>query len=221
MIDNSVYVFNHLPRTGGVTVSAALASWFDPVFDYQDGPTDEARRRWLRNPLDVDRLKPGQVLIGHYTGEGALERRYPGLLSNPRVRAITFLRDPWDASLSALRSQAGAHLLTAGSDCALMSLAGWMSKALGVPLLSLRVALERYWFVGTTERLADSIAALARLVGRDAAKVEVNNASDRNLDLEISGTLRNRFRSAARSDFELHSIATRRLEESLRRLATP
>jgi hypothetical protein len=217
----TIYVYNHLPRTGGMTIARVLGTWFEPVLDYQTTESDDARERWLAEPINIAGLRPGQVLIGHYTGTGSLESRYPMVFDNDRFRLITFLRDPWAATMSCLKSPAGKHLIeTTDPSRGLMRLSGWMSRALGVPPLSPEAALGRYWFVGLTEYITESLTALATLLRVPLPNISRTNASPDGLVIPVSKSRFAEFCAASALDFKLHRIATFRLEQQLRHLST-
>ena len=73
-----VYVFTHIPRTGGAALGALLARVFNPVYDYPGRTRDEFADGWTNRWSWA--LCGGDVLLGHYTARGAtLFERYPEL----------------------------------------------------------------------------------------------------------------------------------------------
>jgi hypothetical protein len=206
-------VFNHLPRTAGLTLTTLLATWRHVTLDYQSDDSEHARNSWLARPLHLDQLAPGSALVGHYTGAGRLSARYPHIFDDARFRLVTFLRDPWATALSALGSSAGQHLLAARAPAeAAMSLAGAFAKALDVPPLAPREALARYWFVGLTERLETSMQLLARRLGHAAPEAMLTHNA-RTAQVGLPEQPPSSFRAAARDDYALYDIARARLEQ--------
>lgn len=215
-----ILVFNHLPRTGGLTLATILSTWLEPVYDYQSDASEVARHAWRSHPIDLKSLRKGQVLIGHYGGDTPIDMRYPDIFVNPRFRVLTVLRDPWSATQSALASKAAVHLLeTASLGDTALALAGRMGRALGAPPLSAKEALSRYWFVGTTERLSDSVRLLAQRLGVGVpSNIPFMNRSTRSMPEEVDQAFE-RFRCAAQIDYELHAEANARLNSDIARHA--
>ncbi len=214
MNDNYIYVFNHLPRTAGGALTEALTRWFHPVFDYQTSPDDEARRRWLSCRIDLKRMQPGQILIGHYTGtDGALHVRYQEVFDSERYRLITFLRDPWEMAISNFRYFAGLQELdSAKPDTAILALVNCYGKALNSPPLPPDEALDTYWFVGETGCLQLCCDRLADLVAMKRYQLKRVNRSVSFLKMKISLNTEQLFKEQSNIDFQLYRIAQSRAQ---------
>ena len=156
-----IYIFNHLPRTGGGSLLAALSAVRPVVHDYL--PADEPGfATWRANPLRLDDITPGTIVAGHYTARGArLHERYPETADAARFRLITFLRQPgaWCRSHLCYFGASVTHdaVNARGAE------RGVFARALAAsddPIAS----LDRYWFVGLAERAqADGDRLFARL----------------------------------------------------------
>jgi len=175
--DDFVYVFNHIPRTGGGALAVMLASVLRPVYDYP-GQTEAEFARWLETPVALDSLGAGDLLIGHYTAPGGwLLQRYPEAFDSSRYRLITVLRDPWAWVCSLLR-YFGREGLGFGSEKeAVTRLAGLYSRVLEVPGDSGQDALSAYWFVGITEDLQSAADRLLHVWRKPPRQLNAVNLS--------------------------------------------
>lgn len=211
--EDAIYVFNHLQRTAGGAMTAALGTRLRMVLDYQAGPTDQDLAHWLAHPIMLDRLRPGDMLIGHYTAPGGrLHERYPSVFESPRYRLVTFLREPLDWVESQLRYFGCAGLDVHDEDEAIDVLAGTFARMYGLPGGSLHAhPLDAYWFAGAYSRTADDARRLLHQLGIDAQALRVVNAGPESgvMPLLDAGQ-RARYRRVAAADFELYNRITRR-----------
>lgn len=214
------YVFHHVPKCAGTTARTAFAFWFVPVPDYHPWWSVEDMSaeyfEWTRRPPDVRRLRAAEMMAGHWCGPGSfLHERHPQVFADARFRAVTILRDPFEARLSYLHyyrrenrpegrhSQEEWMLMQENPLCALM----------GIDPENCEAALDRYWFVGISERLPETFAALRKHLGAGPTWVAHRNASERG-DERASSALREEFRKRSAGDYRLYAHALRRFEEA-------
>jgi hypothetical protein len=210
-----VYIFNHIPRSAGGAVGRLLGSILRPVFDYP-GPTANALRDWLASPVALESLPPGSVLMGHYTAPGGrLHERYPIATLSPRYRLVTILRDPWSWACSHLRYFGVRQLECERVEEVLDKLSGTYARALNVPALTPSAALDRYWFVGTVERIQVACDCLLAELGKPRAALERINPSSKRAGPEPSQALRVRYLARAEMDLSLYRTAAARLARSV------
>jgi hypothetical protein len=208
MQDDFVYIFNHVPRTGGASLGRVLSRWFEPVWDYQVGADGAARERWLDNPLSLATLPGGSAVVGHYGGEGGrLRDRYPEVFTSPRYRLITFLRDPWQLALSYARRMTEETSGAMSPREAVLSIAGVFTRSLGQDGQPPARVLDDYWFVGTTESIQSCCDALADRSGRPRERVEQSNAA--RAAFAPPGELWSEFQERAADDLRLHRHVSR------------
>jgi len=170
------YVFHHLPKCGGNSVKQTLLRWFVPVEDYaHKGPIpadNETAEDFADRRLDLDRIDwagpPRRLLVGHFELAGCrLFERYPETAAPP-YRRFTFLRDPLDRALSYFHfaKRTGRFPL----DCDrledfLRSVENPLARLLASRAEDALDTLERYWFVGTLDRIDADMARLAEWLG--------------------------------------------------------
>jgi len=217
MKDHHIYVFNHFPRTAGGALIEALSQWFCPVFDYQKSPDNDARNRWLSDRIDLKRLRPGQILIGHYTGSGAaLHQRYPEVFDADRYRLITFLRNPWEMAISNYRYLAALREVDAANpDRVVLALVNCYSKGLGSPPLQPNEALNAYWFVGETGCMQLCCDRLAEALTMKPYRLNRVNESPSVLKAIISPNTEPLFREQSNIDFQLYRLARLRAQMAI------
>lgn len=208
-----IYVFHHIPKAGGKSCLAAFSEWFELVRDYRHGNP-------LKTPdaypprVDLDSLDRSKLLCGHWESVGnRIFERYPEMLDREDVRIITFLRDPMEVVMSRYyygRRRHGNHLdKTIDEHLTDAEASNFVEKLLGCPRGGWRAHLERYWFVGVTERLQESFDVLAGLLGKPRVEVGVVNATDRGHERPSAGAVE-AYRRESPHDLALYAYALER-----------
>jgi hypothetical protein len=208
-----VYIFNHIPRAAGGSIGAFIESIFPVVRDYPSGPTQADLTAWRDAPIELDDLPNGTVIAGHYNAPGArLHERYPAALSSPRYRLITFLRDPqtWLRSCLEYFCAQGAALDTAAAE-----FVHAFAHAFEVPALSPKVALDRYWLVGTTDHAQACCNRLAAAMGVPPRTIARLNAARSRHDIAALNRAVRCYLAASPHDLALYEQARRRVERTL------
>jgi hypothetical protein len=209
-------LFNHIPKTGGNTVTKFLCSAFEPVYDYVPDSSDAAFQRWRTAPVDLTRMTGHVALIGHFTGPGCRpHERYPALANSPSVEMITFVRHPTELALSSYfyRLRTG-DCVESEFENVLFEMVGIYSNVFSVKKEEdIADALNAYSFVGVTERMAESIEFLARRLQIDPPYDDVGseNASERGCYPAEWKSIRAAFDRAARLDHQIYQFAYKRL----------
>jgi hypothetical protein len=175
-------VFVHLPKTGGMSLHAAMVGLLGEARVLRVG--DEAA---LAGFLAMDRaaLARYAFVSGHFTLAQAAERSLPG------ARFITVLRDPVDRLLSAFNYMASweAHPrhamfrtkgfadFVADSGEGLASEACWQLTGVGGAGAAIALLESCYAAVATRERLADLAALVAGWLGLPRPVLARENAT--------------------------------------------
>lgn len=168
-----LWVFLHLPKTGGTTFKAHLERHLEQdvslieLSDWGRQIRRKAGRPELAERSEEDRAKV-RVIAGHHAYYG-IHRLIPG----PRdVRYVSFMRDPAERCVSLYNFRRSRGVVTAGfeqwyeSDYQRESAVRFFAERLTDrriapdPERQLAVArqlLERCWFVTTTERLDEGL----------------------------------------------------------------
>lgn len=223
-LPDPLYVFHHIPRSGGQSLRLALMRWFTLVEDYAEYDAEVDAFRFPARP-DLSTLTPGHLLCGHWGLPGQnLFDRYPELAGHPGLRLITFLREPLElaTSLHYYEQMHWKSHVTRTLDERLEITVNYSATTLGyngaLPPTGLDVQrfLERYWFVGITERMRESFDLLADRLGKPRAEVTRFNAAPRSSGGPSSDAVV-RFRARSVLDGEIYRLAVERLDADLAR----
>jgi len=208
-----IYVFHHIPKAGGKSCLAAFGEWFELVRDYRSGKPRETPDAYPPK-ADLDALDETKLLCGHWEFPGyRIFERYPEFLERDDVRIITFLRDPLEIVISTYfygRRRNATHL-DKTLDERVDEVTNFVQRVLGCEAQAWRAHLERYWFVGVTERLQESFDVLADRLDKPRIEVPTENATSRD-GLRPSAEAMARFRARCVVDHEIHAYAQRRLD---------
>ena len=209
------YVFHHLHKTGGTTCAEVFRSWFRVRDDYGEP--------WAEHnpapPHDVDNFEPDEMLCGHFeTDSTRLWVRYPQILPDRRYRLISFLREPVELAQSdyfyrteGLTGRPGFVPVTLGEH--LRKAKGMFGTHFNFDDHNWRQVLDRYWFVGTLERLPECLAWLADAFGKPLPPIPRLNEMPRPVaadpeDIAI-------FKERNRRDYMIFEEINRRLDSRL------
>lgn len=169
-LDKPRYLFHHMPKTGGTSLKAVFATWFDLVEDY--------RPPWayiMPPKLDLQSIGPKKMLCGHFAADTApLTERYPETGDPKRWRKISFVRDPLERAIS-IHAYEKKLRLEYDQTYEPIPLGEYLRTNQGIFLSHFecdesnwRAALDSYWFIGTLERLPESLDSLAAKLGKPA-----------------------------------------------------
>ena len=122
------------------------------------------------------------MLAGHFEVEGAfLDQRYPEVLDDPDFRLITFVRNPIEIPQSmhfyARKNKPGYSVPSVSYRVA--NGRNVLATLLRCDELNYREVIDRYFFVGSVERLQESLDVLADLLEKPPVKVPVLNSAPR------------------------------------------
>ena len=210
----------HIPKCGGTSIRTALELWFGEKFFIHYFQESD------RPPKRVE-AGAGSCVHGHFNrakGLGLLEY-YPDAR-----QAVTFLRDPLEAAVSnyffwkqkARARQLRLGMITEGAEHDYRDIRDFFRKR---PLSHIpdfmpeevteancRDVMDRHFiFVGLLEEAEDSLAALARLLGRTPPDLPRENVSPRDeaLDRETAA----RFVADNALAYAVYDHGRRRFEE--------
>lgn len=216
-----VYLFHHVPKTGGASVNRALKNWFYCIRDYprRVDPDDWTAGHDYPPPLDLRRLTRGDCLTGHWDREGAyLHQRYPAALQGSRYRIFTVLRHPLEAKLSLLAWEAKQGKDFSGVEFAnaLLGRPNYLARRIPCDTSNYEEVLSRYLFIGLTAHLQQSMDALADHLGLPRVRVpRANRSRPGNARGSLPRHLLEAFRARNRLDFLMYEWARTRLRERL------
>lgn len=206
-----IAVFHHIPKCGGTSLVNVLSQWFCVVEDYQGRcETDFAGVP----PVDLGKLRNWHCLAGHFDSDGVfLHQRYPEVFRQERFLPFTFVRDPLATSISLYRYEKRAGLpYHATLEAHLRYRNNCMARCFPCTEHNYREILDRYSFIGITERMDESLQKLAALVERQPLGAPVMNADPLNgAQDELGPELVAEFHRRNRLDYAIYGYCQERL----------
>lgn len=218
MDSSPLYVFLHLPKTGGTTITGHLSQHLSAheLLFQGDGADRERQEKGIAPPEEwpEERLAPIRVITGHGTDVTS-----QSLLPSRPVRHVTIVRDPAPLMISRFNfdvSRSGEAL----------RFEDWYPEQRRNPTLrrlgnllgeqdldGVASALEDFWFVGVTEHLNDDLPHLFSAIGvppvwtnrrvtgggSDLAELELPGAADP-VPIERHATLTDEIRTLVHTD---------------------
>ncbi len=208
------HVFHHIPKCGGTSLVKAFSNWFTVIPDYRGAHGAEADSAYVARRVDLAGLTPHDMVVGHFEVEGAfLDQRYPEAFSDPRVRLLTFVRDPIELAQSLYWFERRNNLHPEGYTLQerVAGLTNVLAYMLRCDETNYRQVLDRYWFVGVCEHMQQSLDCLADALGRPRLMVPHINRSRR--DYQLCEEAAREFRERNALDYAIYREAQTRFAD--------
>jgi len=220
-----IYIFNHVPKCGGTTLSNIFRSWFVVVRDYPPHDVrfpdpDELKERmsnYQQNPVALVNLKPWHILTGHFHDTGfQLNYRYGKAMANSNVRIISFLRDPLDHRLSLYyyaqrRKHNWVKNMSVKQFIVTSYHQNYFARALECNETNYEVVLSKYYFIGIVEDFDLSIQLLSRKIGRPNPEMIPHLNKTERKQNELTEDEHVNFRSLNELDYKMYEFAKKML----------
>lgn len=215
-----VYIFHHIPKSGGTSVREALAKWFKTISDYR--PSVEktpATLKFLNNRLKIDRYNSRYCISGHFELPGNyLHERYPEIIEQPeRYRIFTVFRDPLNLAVSLYYYQLQEKIRKKEDETLedfVKKINNYTAGRLPCNMDDYLEILNRYFFIGINEYMQESLDKLAVLLKKPKIKVpELNRSPKDKQALNISSDTVQVFRKNNALDYLIYQHALKNFKE--------
>ena len=205
--DSHIYVFHHIPKCGGTSLYYAFKNWFKCKRDYRP-PWAEGKslEKFRSRPINLEKLKSGDMICGHYEVEGIyLSQRYPGLISDPHYRIITFVRHPLSLRLSLLKHEIHHHKITGKEsiESLLFDRPNWISERFPLCDSNMKDILDNYFYIGIFEQLQLSFDFLADILHKPKIILRQKNRS-KPREFPITEEMKQKFQEVHQMDYRLY-----------------
>lgn len=183
-----VYIFHHIPKTGGQALALTFRKWFKIQVDYFEKKNNI--NDFIRYRLNTHNLASDTCIVGHFTHEGTyVHQRYPEVIfQKNEFKLFTFIRDPLQTRISLYFYLKNKNLqknpASKGLVESLLSSSNVVSRSLICDESNYKEVLDRYFFIGIFERMQESVDKLASLLGKKKIQVMSSNKSSK--DSQIS-----------------------------------
>jgi hypothetical protein len=210
------YIFHHMPKTGGTSLKRIFAQWFNVLEDYREPWAYVAPA-----PKDLHNLEPGTMLSGHFASDTApLRDRYPQTADPNRWRKISFVRDPLERAIS-IHGYEKKLRLEYDQTYEPVSLGEHLRNNKGIFLRHFecdesnwREAIDSYWFIGTLERLPESLEYLSAQLDKPMPDIVPHeNSTQRDEDVTPEDIAI--FRANNAVEYEIYDEIAARLDQLL------
>ncbi|MGH8047289.1 MAG: hypothetical protein ACREKL_08580, partial [Chthoniobacterales bacterium] len=205
----TIYIFQHIPKCGGLSFARAVRKWFSIHGDWGESyATAKQQAEFARRRLDPGALPHNAMVHGHFVSDGIRpHERYGDLIAQGNCRLLVLLRDPLERAVSAFyhREKVGRPW-KAGIEDYVLRQANGIARSLGCNHANWRGHLDGYFFIGMTEWMQASVDLLAELTGNPRRPVTHINTSPRKPH-EFGPEFLEEFRHYAALDYEIVEYA--------------
>lgn len=214
---NYRYLFHHMPKAAGTSSRKVFLKWFKKLHpDYRPG----WQRHNLQAPLDLRTVGPGELVLGHFELPVLrISRRYPEVYNGNDWRMFSIVREPLDMALSNYFFE--HHRRADDPAFRPIPLSASMRRKnksayclhFNCTEKNWREVLEHYWFIGTMERLEESLGYIARELGQPMVDVPWENTTPRPMEPDVEDVTA--YLRINELDYEIYNEICRRLERRL------
>lgn len=222
-----IFIYNHVPKCGGTSFLVILNEFFIGISDYPPHELEfDSEEEFHENLLKYEKntpnfldLKPYQVMAGHYlTVNLYLSKRFQGIYECPRVKLISFLRDPLTQRVSLYsygikKGHTYVHGITV--EDFILEEQNYYSKLLECDFYNYKERLDSYFFIGIVEDYDRSIDLLSKKLEMKISRPIPNfnkSNSGRYYDL-LSKELKQRFKECNQLDYLIYEYSKKILNK--------
>lgn len=204
--DRPAYIFHHLMKSGGTSLRKILGKWFNVINDYHE--TVEISQKYLRNRIDINKISSDYCIAGHYHTDGIFVlQRYPEIIYRKHeIRCFTFLREPLDFFISFYYYSKNVGRMESTLQEFIDRNRNLLAYYLGCDEIDdFRDVLDKYFFIGVTENLQNSMNKLAKMVNKSELRVPVFNKSEKDEQISLlTQEFKVKFKKDNELDYEIY-----------------
>jgi hypothetical protein len=211
------YLFHHMPKAAGTSSRKVLRQWFSKLHpDYRPG----WQKHDLQTPVDLKTVGPGELVLGHFELPVLrISRRYPEIYNGGDWRMFSIVREPLDMALSNYFFE--HHRRADDPAFRPISLSASLRRTnksayclhFNCNEKNWREVLNHYWFIGTMERLEESLGYIARELDRPMVDIPWENTTPRPMEPDVEDV--RAYLRLNELDYEIYNEICRRLEKRL------
>lgn len=164
--------------------------------------------------INTKRARNAHCITGHFEYPGyQIPDRYPEFFG-PNFRLITFIRDPLETQISLYyyknpRIKKNVRLVDS-----IFFEKNYISKRIPCNEDNYREILDKYFFIGITERFEESVELLMRLLNKKNVRIPKKNVSKKdNQVLELSNETIKKFTKENDLDYLVYNYCKKKFEK--------
>ncbi len=201
------YVFHHLVKCGGTSVTETLQYWFNVEYEYpEETPSLDY---FLKYKLNLSNISMDNCITGHFHFEGIhLNQRYPEIIKNERdFKVFAFIRDPLKIRISLYYYNKN---LLGISNISLHDSIKHFTKNFLATLFpcdetNYKEVLDRYFFIGIVEKMQESFDKLADLINKKRLTLPFSNTTQKDSQVsELSPEFIAKFKNENKLDYMIY-----------------
>jgi hypothetical protein len=182
---NPAFIFHHFMKCGGTTVAKSLRKWFKIIYDQLKNPQDILE--YKNHRYDIENINSDTCLVGHYAYEGTyLFQRYPEAITEKNtLKTFTFIKNPLSFYVSFYYYTLNKGRLNCKLTDFFDSNKNLLAYYLPCDESNYKEILDRYFFIGITERMQESFDKLANILNKRKIRIPHLNKSDKDEQISI------------------------------------
>lgn len=211
------YVFHHLMKCGGTSLTKALQNWFNLKLDHiktEDITID--LNQYLNYKFNIENINSEDCIVSHFQSEGYyLHERYPEVLSSDNnFRIFTFIRDPLSIVTSLYyyaRKSGGFHNISLINSIE-YSKKNFLASLFPCDESNYKEVLDRYFFIGIVEKMQESMDKLALLLEKKKINIPMVNTTEKDSQIsELTPEFIKIFKEKNKLDYKIYNYCLEKL----------
>lgn len=181
-----VFIFHHLMKCGGSSIVQSLTKWFHIRYDLLEDSAD--LNSFVMQKYNLEDLFTDYCITGHFQYDGIyLHQRYPEMFERKNdFKIFTFIRDPLKIKISLYYyvSKFGGYKienLTLKKN--LLADKNFLASLFPCDESNYREVLDRYFFIGISEKMQESMNILADKLDKKRINVPVINTTQKDYQI--------------------------------------